>query len=439
MMAMRFPFLILGVLQSPGPVPLVFVGVDGLRPDYVLEAERHGLQIPNLRRMLSEGASATAVRGVLPTVTYPSFTTLITGVEPARHGIVANTTFDPLQKNSGGWYWYTEDIRVPTLWDVFRKAGRKVAILHWPVSVGAKATWNLPQLWRSGTPDDRKLLRALATPGLQGALEAELGIPYPDGIDESLTADLTRGRFAEALLARKPDLLTAYFTALDHVEHESGPFSPEANRVLEAIDSIIGRLRQAARRVYGSRVVFAIASDHGFAATSRQVNLPVMLANAGLVRLGADGKPAAWDATAWTTGGSAAVMLREAKDSVTARKARELFERAARDTTSGIARILSAEQAVAMGGFPGAAFIVALRPGFQFGGNTSGDVVTAVRPGGTHGYPPDVPEMRSAFFVVGPGVRAGRRLGEIDMRAIAPTLARLAGLTLASAALPPLW
>jgi arylsulfatase A-like enzyme len=36
--------------------------------------------------------------------------------------------------------------------------------------------------------------------------------------------------------------------------------------------------------------------------------------------------------------------------------------------------------------------------------------------------------MDAAFFIVGPGIPAGRRLGQIDMRDIAPTLADLLGL-----------
>ncbi len=66
-----------------------------------------------------------AWKGSIPTVTYPSHTTLVTGVWPATHGIYANTTFDPLQKNYQGWYWYTEDLRVDTLWDAAqeRRAG----------------------------------------------------------------------------------------------------------------------------------------------------------------------------------------------------------------------------------------------------------------------------------------------------------------------------
>jgi predicted AlkP superfamily pyrophosphatase or phosphodiesterase len=65
---------------------VLLISIDGLRPGDVLEAESRGLKIPNLRRFLAEGAHAQGVRGVLPTLTYPSHTTLITGVAPgARH------------------------------------------------------------------------------------------------------------------------------------------------------------------------------------------------------------------------------------------------------------------------------------------------------------------------------------------------------------------
>jgi len=80
-----------------------------------------------------------------PTVTYPSHTTLMTGVWPAKHGILANQTFDPLQKNHEGWYWYAEDIRVPTLWDAASAAGRTTASIQWPVSSAQRLTGTFPK------------------------------------------------------------------------------------------------------------------------------------------------------------------------------------------------------------------------------------------------------------------------------------------------------
>src|SRR5215470_15614341 len=94
----------------------------------------------------------TGALSVLPSVTYPAHTTIATGVFPARHGIVTNYAWDPVDKNLTGWWWYAEDIRAPTLWDAARAAGRKVALIDWPVTVGAKVDVLVPEYWRAGTP-----------------------------------------------------------------------------------------------------------------------------------------------------------------------------------------------------------------------------------------------------------------------------------------------
>src|SRR5215475_12837551 len=118
--------------QQPAAPLLVVISVDGLRPDYITAADQHGAKVPVLRRFVKEGAYADGVTGVVPSVTYPSHTTLMTGVWPVKHGILANLTFDPLQKNYQGWYWYAEDIREPTLWSAAAAAGRTTASIQWP-------------------------------------------------------------------------------------------------------------------------------------------------------------------------------------------------------------------------------------------------------------------------------------------------------------------
>lgn len=177
------------------------ISVDGMRPDYITQADEHGAKVPNLRRFLKEGTYADGVVGVVPTVTYPSHTTLVTGVWPAKHGIFANTTFDPLRKNLDGWYWYTEDIRVPTLWDAAAAAGRTTASIQWPVTVGAHITWDIPEFWRASTPDDAKLLRAVSTPGLLQEARKDLG-EYRGGFDTSAEGDVNRGQYAEWILEK---------------------------------------------------------------------------------------------------------------------------------------------------------------------------------------------------------------------------------------------
>src|SRR5262245_61131414 len=61
---------------APSPPLLVVISLDGLRPDYITAADAHGARVPNLRRFLREGSFAEGVLGVIPTVTYPSHTTL---------------------------------------------------------------------------------------------------------------------------------------------------------------------------------------------------------------------------------------------------------------------------------------------------------------------------------------------------------------------------
>lgn len=421
--------LAVGAARQPRPAPLVVISIDGLRPDYVLEADRLGLRIPHLRRLLLEGTHATRVVGVLPTVTYPSHTTLMTGVAPARHGILQNHPFDPLERDGGEWYWYAQDIRVPALWDVAAQAGLTTASVDWPVTVGAHITYNIPQYWRTYLPDepgDRKLARALATPGLLEEAERALG-PYPSGYVYDVDADVRRARFSAFLLeTKRPQLQLVYFSGLDGAQHEHGPFSAEAFMALEGIDALVGEVRAAAERASEGQALVAVVSDHGFAWMDTELNVNAALRAAGLQRLDANGAPTNWQACAWSAGGSTAVMLRDRKDEVTLRAVGQILHGLAKDPKNHVERILEGEEVRAAGGFPDASFVVGMlpKPGVP------GPLVHAY---GIHGLLPSNPDMDAAFIMAGPGIAAGRNLGRIDMRDVAPTLAGRLGLVMATA------
>ena len=417
---------------------LILVSIDGLKPEAILEAESRGLKVPNLRALLSEGTYATGVRGVLPTVTYPSHMTLLTGASPARHGILSNTTFDPLNRNAKGWYWYAEDGRAETLWDAAAAAHLTTASVYWPTSVGANISYNLPQIWRTGTMDDLKLQRALSTPGLEQDLSAALG-PFPGGKEESVAADEIRARFDLRLLeTRHLDFATFYFTGLDTEQHDFGPFSVAANAALERLDTLVGQLRVAAEHQAPGRTTFCVVSDHGFAPVAHDVNLYVAFLNAGLFTMDDKRRISSWKAMPWPAAGSAAIMLADPKDSAARTQVSALLTQLANDPDSGVERILSREEIATRGGFPDAEFLVAFRPGYEFGDAYDGPVVGRPTNLGTHGYLPEHPEMRASFFIVGPHITAGHSLGEIDMRRIAPTLAGILHLHLRDAELEPL-
>ena len=420
--------------QEPSHAPLlVLISVDGLRPDYVTAAGEHGAKILNLHRFLKEGTYAEGVEGVVPTVTYPSHTTVVTGVSPAKHGIYGNTVFDPLQKNAQGWYWYAEDIRVPTLWDSAAKAGRTTASVQWPVTVGAHITWNIPEFWRANTDEDAKLLRAVSTPGLLNDIAKDISA-YPGGIDASVEGDEQRTKYAQWILEKKhPALLTLHLISLDHIQHDTGPFSSESIAILGRLDAAIGGVRATAERVANGQAYIAVVSDHGFAKFDQQLNLFPAFREAKLITEDDKGKISDWRAIPWVQSASAAIMLKDPADGATRNQVRDLLAKLAQDPANGIDRIFDTEELRKRGGFPTAAFFVSPKVGWKMGTSLDGSVLSKVKPGGTHGELPDVPDLRAAFFLIGPGVPAGKKLGMIDMRDIAPTLAHRVGLSLPSA------
>ena len=405
---------------------VVLLSIDGLKPDYILQADAHGLSVPNLRRLVAEGAHARAVTGVYPTVTYPSHATMLTGVAPRAHRIYANHPLDPHSTNDGGWYWYTEDLGARTLWEAAESAALVTASVDWPVSVGARVSHNIVQYWRAGNAEDRKLIRALSTPGLLSAAEAAVG-PYPDGNDYTVSADRRRTAFVEYVLAeRKPDFLTAYLSGLDTEEHESGPYSPGTFAVLEILDELVGRIRARAD-------VLAVVSDHGFLPSDKELHLNAALAGAGLLDVDDRGAVRDWKAFSWLEGGSAMIVLRDAEDEASRAVLRKVLTDLAADESNGIDSVLEGDDVLRLGGFPDAAFIVGLKRGFRTGSRVEGPVLEAGRPGGTHGYLPSVEAMDASFFLAGEGVPRGVDLGRIDMRDVAPTLAALLGVSLPGA------
>ena len=401
------------------------ISVDGLMPDVYLDPGAHDLAVPTLRALVAGGAAAR-VRGVMPTVTYPSHTTLVTGVPPRMHGIVANKPLDPLGKNHEGWYWYAEDIAVPTLYQAVEARHGISALITWPVSVGAHASIVVPEYWRASTVDDQKLLRALSTPGvLDAAARADPGLWQaltPAEIKDRAQLSIAR----EVLAHRHPDLLLVHIFELDDVQHAHGPWSPEARRTLETIDRELGELlAELQRSPEWPRTTLFVVSDHGFAPVDHEIRLGALFASSGLVRLDADGAALSTDVGVNSSGGSALIyILDETK--------RAAVDAAVAELGDHVARRLSHDELVALGGDPRASFALVAAPGHAFSDKRTGEIVSQVSPRGTHGWPPTDAAMAASLIAFGPHVRHVA-LGAVDMLDIAPTLARLLGVALPSA------
>jgi predicted AlkP superfamily pyrophosphatase or phosphodiesterase len=445
--------LLLALIAAPSlaqtHTPVLMISVDGMKPEYVLQADEHHLKLPTLRRILAEGAHAEGVIGVFPTVTYPSHTTLVTGVWPAVHGIYNNTRFDPDHTLNGAWYWYADQVKVPTLYTAAHAAGLTTASVSWPVTVDSTAIdYNIPEYWRGelggqNNPDDRLLLNAVSRPDNEVARIAQrTGTPYMMGNDTTLAGDETRTVYSLDILAHhKPQFMTIHLSSLDEEEHLHGPFSPEADADLEGIDAMIARLWSQELANYPNAAL-VIVSDHGFAPVDHVTNLGVAFLQAGLITMGksALGAPTvtSWKAQTWAAGGMFAVILHDPADTATRDQVHTLLSTLAADPANGIEAILNHDALTALGGFPDAAFAVTLRPGFVPGPATTGPLTMALPPAiplkGTHGYnPATTAAMHASFFVTGQGIANHKSFGIIDMRAIAPTVAQLLRIPLASA------
>jgi predicted AlkP superfamily pyrophosphatase or phosphodiesterase len=420
--------------------PVLMISIDGLRPADVTDAPARGLKLPTLRGLTANGAWASGVRNVLPTVTYPNHTTLVTGVAPALHGIANNTTFDPLMTNQEGWYWYARDIKVATLWDAVHQSGQRTASIGWPVSVGAPSIdFDIPEYWRARTPDGVKLVAALSTPGLVDELSRAANTDPAALQGGEPQNDAAKSAFAAALIAReRPRFMTLHVSSLDHYEHKFGPGSPEANATLEKIDGYLGILIAAARKAQPDLVV-AIVSDHGFAPVEHDVNLMPAFVNERLVTLDDRFHVTAWEAEPWGAGGSAAVVLAHPNDAALRAKVAALLAALASNPANGIDKVIDRAGIAAMGGAPDADFWVDFKIGYEAGRALSGPLVGPGSNKGTHGYFPTHPEMRATFIIEGPGLVKKGALGEIDMRDIAPTLAKVLGVSLPQATGRPLF
>ena len=444
-------FLVASPVLAQTHQPVLLISVDGLRPDYVTQADEHHLRIPNLRRILAQGTHADGVVGVFPTVTYPSHTTLVTGVWPEEHGILNNTRFDPERKLYGAWYWYADQIKTPTLWSAARAANLRTASVSWPVTVNATSIdYLIPEFWRTASPgdavnpDDRLLLNAVSRPDGEVARIADrTGTPYMMGNDTTLDGDEVRTRYSlDILKQHHPEFMTIHLSSLDEKEHLHGPFSNEANNDLEGLDGMIGRL-VAQELMNFPRAVIVIVSDHGFAKVEHVTNLFIPFLEADLIQTGksAGGTPEvkSWQAEPWLAGCMAAIVLHDPADTATRAKVRKLLDDLAANPQNGIEAVLDHDAVTALGGFPDAHFVVTLRPGYCNGGALSGPLVTDTEQKGSHGYNPATsPEIRASFFATGQGIAHGKDLGVIDMRQIAPTLARILGVSLPATKQPVL-
>jgi len=411
---------------SSGPAEkghVLLISVDGLGASLYdrLAAKIHISNLPRLRR---EGSYAEGVVGVYPTVTYPSHTTIVTGRMPAEHGIYSNLSSREPGKNPEDWFWFTNAIKVPTLWDEARANHMTTGAVFWPVTAGAPIDWDVPEIWDPQKPlvVDPIYVAKYATPGLLFEALLEIGPPLP-----GQELDVTRTRLATFILKKhKPNLLLVHLVDLDEDEHGFGPDSPQAAATLEKIDGHIGELLAADRAagLADSTDVF-IVSDHGFLPVQTEIKPNVLLVKAGLLTADEKGHVTGGRIDTVANGGSFFINWPESEDlrsqvNEALKPLRDqgvlwaVLDRAA-------LRELAAE--------PAAQMALEAATGYGFSSGAAGDLLAKEESTtGTHGYLPFRLELESSFIAWGPDIRSGVDLHTIRMTEIAPTILKAMGI-----------
>ncbi len=418
--------------RPPGPIRhVLIVTVDGLLPEVYLNPDAHGLRVPTLRRMVREGAVSRGARGVFPTVTYPSHTSIATGVSPLRHGIHSNRADDPLEINLEGWRWYAEDIGAPPIWQVAARAGYRTALIGWPVTVGARATFLVPEFWRAKHADDFKLLRALSSPGLLH----DVARATPSFATRYTPGDFFKDEFlvdiaAHALVTGKPHLSFVHLVEVDGAQHKQGLWSQAALASIENADHQLGRLIAAAEAAgIWRETALVVASDHGFTSVTSMVRPGVLLHRAGLVQLDDLNRVTSAKAFLQMSGGLGYVYLRDPRDETTAARVRAIFAAELARAGGGIGRLFEPTEIRAAGGDPRALLAFEAAPGGSFGPGYVGDYQAPPHSRATHGFSPERPDMHAALLFFGPHVPRGP-IASARLIDIAPTVAGWLGLEL---------
>lgn len=372
--------------------PLVVVSVDGLDSRYLANADAMGLKVPNIRRLMREGQTSAGVIGVVPTITWPSHTTMLTGADPVKHGILGNW------RPPGERYLDYSQIQVPTLIGAARQAGLKTAAINWPVTVGAPVDWNIPEYFqrrRGGAMDTRSVETKTTPPGLFDRISAD----YPSFAQEWMD-DRTRTLATVWILQHhQPDFLLLHLVDLDSEQHDNAPFTREAKAILEITDERIGQILKA----MPAGGAFALVSDHGFERVNTVVNLQTAAAAQGVTNLiQSFGTVAAPD-----------------------RRAAEFLRELAKDRKYGIGREIPKEE---LARFPSNLPVTAeavFEPADGFLFSPRGGEFVKPEEIGNHGHWPM--RYRAVYVLWGAGVSHGAT-EEISMKQIAGRLAQVLGI-----------
>ena len=409
---------------------VVIITLDGF-PGWALDDPY--LPVPNLRRLAANGAVA-GMRPVNPTVTWPNHTSLVTGVTPAKHGVLFNGTLvrDPdVPPRVEPWRDKKDMVQVPTLYDVVHDRGMTAAQVDWVAILNAPSiSCEFPE--RPERPETKpSIVREMVTAGAISQQDADgfasQNIVWRDEVWTDAAIHILR--------THRPNLLLFHLLALDSMQHRYGPKTPAAMVTMARLDSQVGRVLNALDDAgMTARTTLFVVSDHGFKAVQKQVLPNVALRDAGLITV-ESGKVTATKAYVVSEGGSAFMYVTSADpDGDLLRRARQAIS-----GLEGIDRIVEPAEYGALG-LPQpssdrqvGALLLTAKSGYSFAAGATGEKTVVDAPEGslgTHGYVSSDPEIQALFIASGRGIKSAVKLQSVDNVDVTPTAAELLGVEL---------
>lgn len=413
---------------SPGSASdrtVILISLDGF-PAYAFEDPK--LPVPTLLRLLREGAGAPKGMSIVnPTVTWPNHTTLVTGVQPRRHGVLYNGLLTAEPGKPAKVEQKTRDVLVkaPTVYDAAFKAGLTTAQVDWiPPQTGGTITWSFEEVPDPNGVVEQEMVAAGVATAKDLSDFRKSNIQWRDALWTKAAVHI--------LKTHKPNLLLFHLLTLDSIHHRYGPKTPGGATAIALVDARVGELMAALEEAgLKDKATVIVVSDHGFKAIKRSIRPNAALVKAGFAKL-EGGKVVSCEASVVPEGGTAMVYIRGNDVEKNAPRILETLK-----ALEGVDQVWSPSDFPSLG-LPSpkdnpqmAEYVLTAKPGYGFAGNADGEPVVDAAEGGTlglHGYPASDPDMNAIFIAWGRGIRKGARVEGVRNVDVAPTIAALLGL-----------
>lgn len=411
---------------------VILISIDGFAAFYWRDPE---VRIPTLRGLAGRGVVAAGMEAVFPTTTWPTHASLVTGVSPRVHGVVANYVLNRgngrLESLSGDPIYDAGDLlRAPTVYDRAHAAGLRTAAIDWPATRNAASLdFNLPFF------KDQRVFETQTARAVWEELGA-LGYPVERQgewaqLPKRFLKDEMVGRLAAHVARRhEPDLLLVHFLCADSFQHLYGPRSPEARWAIEYVDGLIGRFLGSLDAATADRTAVFVVSDHGFLPSTSEIRPNVRLRRLGALRVEPDDRMAG-EARFVTNHGAGALYGLDGGPRALDDLAKEIA------AMEGVSAVWTSREYAALGlptpaEHPLAADVMfEAAPGYCFGDAAEGEAEHGVpKYLGNHGQRPTYADNVAFFLAAGAGIARGREIGAIRSRDVAPTVATALGLAM---------